>query len=218
MNGHTKAATRARLLAKLIRGRADGHPRRRRALLTAARHLHDVTANLLDADTDTDGIPQDADASISAAYRALTTTGTDVPLTLLHYVTDPVTGARTELPELDLIHPEFRYRARELRARHLYVIEMGHLDSRDEDVVLAALGALCDLHREWDQLTEDARDELRRDRTRPVIYRTQDGLRTAEHLRGHLTVRDGTRVIASLDVPEHTAPGDIWQLINQAAA
>ncbi|NGO67867.1 hypothetical protein [Streptomyces boncukensis] len=216
MNGHTKAATRARLLGKLVRGRANGHPRRR-ALLAAARHLHDTAANFLDA-ADTEKMPETADASIRAAYRALMRPGTGVPLALLHYVSDPVTGYRTELPELDLIHPTFRYRARELRARHLYVIEMGHLDSHDEDVVLAALGALCDLHREWDQLTEDARDELRRDRTRPVVYRAHDGQRSAEHLRGHLTVLDGVRVIASLDVPEHTAPGDIWQLINQAAA
>lgn len=216
MNGHTKAATRARLLAKLIRGRADSHPRRR-ALLAAVRHLHDATADLLDA-ADTEGMPEAGDASISAACRALMTTGTDLPPVLLRYVTDPVTGSCPGLPELDLVHPTFRYRARDLRARHLYVIEMGHLDSQDEDVVLAALGALLDLHREWDRLTEDARDELRRDRTRPVVYRTHDGRRSAEHLRGHLTVFDGTRVIASLDVPEHTAPGDVWQLINQAAA
>lgn len=216
MNRHTKAATRACLLGKLVRGRADGHPRRR-ALLAAAGHLHDTAANFLDA-ADTEEMPEAADASIRAAYRALMTTGTGVPLALLHYVTDPVTGYRTELPELDLIHPTFRYRARELRAHHLYVIEMGHLDSHDEDVALAALAALCDLHREWDQLTEDARDELRRDRTRPVVYRAHDGKRSAEHLRGHLTVFDGTRVVSSLDVPERTAPGDIWQLINQAAA
>lgn len=29
MNGHTKAATRARLLGKLVRGRANGHPDRK---------------------------------------------------------------------------------------------------------------------------------------------------------------------------------------------
>ncbi|WP_019548594.1 hypothetical protein [Streptomyces sulphureus] len=215
MNAHAKAATRARLLGKLIRGRATGHPRRR-ALLTAARHLHDTSGALLDH-ADTDGLPDDADTSIWAAHRALINRATGLAPALLQYVTAPVTGHAPTLPELDLIHPTFRYRARDLRARHLYVIEMGHLDSHDEDVALAAYSALADLHREWDQLTDDARDELRVDRTRPVVYRTADGRRSAEHLRGHLTVLDGTSVIASLDVPDHTAPGEVWQLINQAA-
>lgn len=214
MNAHTKAATRARLLGKLARSHAHGHPRHR-ALLAAARHLHDASAALL-GHADTDGLPEAADTAIWSAYRAFMNGDTGLAPALLGYVTAPVTGDAPELPELDLIHPEFRYRARDLRARHLYVIEMGHLDSHDEDVVLAAFSALLDLHREWDQLTDDARDELRRDRTRPVVYRTHDGQRSAEHLHGHLTVFDGTRVIASLDVPDHAAPGEVWQLINEA--
>ncbi|MEV6565898.1 hypothetical protein [Streptomyces kronopolitis] len=214
MNAHTKAATRARLLGKLVRGRAAGHPRHR-ALLDAARHLHDASAALLDH-ADTDGLPDAANAAIWAAYRAFTSGDTGLEPALLWYVTAPVTGHAPELIEPDLIHPTFRYRARDLRARHLYVIEMGHLDSHDEDVALAAFSALLDLHREWGQLLDDARDELSVDRARPVVYRTRDGSRSAEHLRGHLTVFDGTRVIASLDVPDHTAPGEVWQLITQA--
>lgn len=216
MNAHVKAATRARLLGKLIRGQAKGHPRRR-ALLAAARHLRSASAALLDH-ADTDGLPAAADDAINAAYRAVRDSGADLPPALLRYVTAPVAGRAPELPELDLIHPGFRYRARDLRARHLYVIEMGHLDSHDEDVALAALGALADLHREWDQLTDDAHDELSRDRARPVVYRTHDGRRSAEHLHGHLTVFDGTRVIATFDVPDHTDPGEVWRLITTAAA
>ncbi|MCX5326321.1 hypothetical protein [Streptomyces sp. NBC_00120] len=218
MNAHVKAATRARLLGNLVRGRAARHPKGR-AIEAAASHLHDVAAALLDsADELTGHMPEDAETALWAAFRELKSGDTGIPTALLWYVTAPVNGYGSGLPELDLIHPALRFRERELRARHLYVIEMGHLNSPDDEVAMAALGSLLDVHREWDELTDDAADELRRDRSRPTTYRTADGRRSAEHLRGRLTIFEGPRVIAEPDVPDWAAPGEVWQLIKDAPA
>ncbi|MFD8774514.1 hypothetical protein [Streptomyces sp. NPDC059916] len=216
MNAHVKAATRARLLGNLVRGRAARHPKGR-AIEAAASHLHDVAAALLDsADELTGQMPEDAETALWAAFRELKSGDTGIPTALLWYVTAPVNGYGSGLPELDLIHPTLRFRERELRARHLYVIEMGHLNSPDDEVAMAALGSLLDVHREWDELTDDAADELRRDRSRPVTYRTADGRRSAEHLRGRLTVFEGPSIIAELDLPDWATPGEVWQLIKDA--
>ncbi|MFZ3595083.1 hypothetical protein [Streptomyces sp. BH104] len=218
MNAHVKAATRARLLGNLVHGRAAQHPRRR-ALEAAARHLHDLSAALLDsADQPTGRLPEGAEGPYWAAHRELRSGDTGIPAQLLWYVSVPVYGERPELDDLDLIHPALCFREREIRARQMYVLELGHLNSSDDQVVLAALGSLLDVHREWDELKEDAADEIRRDRTRPTVYRTADGKRSAEHLRGRLAVFEGQTVIAELDVPDYVPAGEVWQLINDAPA
>ncbi|MFE0765400.1 hypothetical protein [Streptomyces smyrnaeus] len=148
MNAFVKAATRARLLGKLVRGHAAEHPQRR-ALLAAARHLHDASAALLaTADGPAGHLGDDTKAALTAARRCLA--AVDVPTILLAYVTAPVTGELPTLPALDLPHSTTRAHANELRAWHLSALN--HINDRDDEMAMAALDALIDVHRGWTDL------------------------------------------------------------------
>ncbi|QKW06970.1 hypothetical protein HUT18_11740 [Streptomyces sp. NA04227] len=148
MNAHAKAATRARLLGNLVRGRAMIHPQRR-AYEAAARHLHDASAALLDSTDDLTGQLDDATkAALKAARRCLA--ATDVPTILLPYVTAPVTGELPTLPALDLPHSTTRAHANSLRAWRLGALD--RINDCNDEMAMAALDALIDVHRGWADL------------------------------------------------------------------
>ncbi|MFI9026344.1 hypothetical protein [Streptomyces sp. NPDC053560] len=216
MNSYVKAATRARLLGNIVRGRAADHPRRR-AVLAVARHLHDASLAFLDeADKPAAHVPEAAGAALLAARDAARAAGTGVSPVVVDHVAEIVTGERVRHYDLHPLHFEHLDAERTIRARLLAVHESGHLDSRDEDVALAALSSLVDLHADHDELAATVRTYGRWNRDLPVTYRTADGRRTAELRSGHLTVHEGSRLLAEIDVPEEMTPAGAWDLIAAA--
>lgn len=217
MNTYVKAATRARLLGNLIRGRASGHPRRR-ALLAMSRYLHAASTALLDhADEPGPHVPEEAEEALWAARRAAITANAGILPMVVDHVTEPVTGDRVTLTRLDPAHFPHVEAERALAAHLLDLREHGHLDSPDEQIAYAAFTAMLDLHAEYGQLAEDVAEYGRWDRSRPASYRTADGRRTAQHSPGHLAVFEGSQKVADLDVPEDITPRQVWQLIADAA-
>lgn len=210
MNQHVKAATRARLLAGIVRHRAEGHPHGDQLRLTA-RQLGQAAAVLLGLGGGHD-ITERAERILSNARR-LAPEG--FPTDVLGYVSAPLTGYNPGMHDLMPADPQHARRERILRARLLAVTEAGHLDSTDEDVARAALIALLDIHAEHAVLAADVKLHGRID-AQPTVYRPTFGPRTAQHLPGRLTVFDGGQLLAELAVPFGITPGEIWRLIDTA--
>ncbi|MCX4550565.1 MULTISPECIES: hypothetical protein [unclassified Streptomyces] len=211
MNQHAKAATRARLLADLIRGRADQHPEggELRSIVQNLRRA----AGAFRAAGPTSGVPNLAAACLTRARMTAARTDTGIAITVFDYVTAPVTGWTPYLPDLLPADPKHVRQENELHARNFEL--SGHLDSREEDVLTAALVALVDLHGEYERLAAEVALHGRAD-TPPTTFRPHTGSRTAAHLPGHLTVFDGGLILAELEVPYDITPGEIWQLIRTA--
>ncbi|MFE4796202.1 hypothetical protein ACFRFL_14060 [Streptomyces sp. NPDC056708] len=212
MNNAVKAATRARLLASIVRGRASRHPEGK-ALRTIARHLDRASKALLEA-AHTNGLPDAADDAIWAARLAAANVETGVSTAVFEHITAPVTGYFPELRDLLPANPEHARRANELRADFLDLVR--HLDCRDEDVTRAVLHGLIRVHNAYELLADEVEEHGRAD-ARPTTFRPHTGTRSAEHLPGRLTVFDGGRIVAELTVPFDVTSGEIWQLIQQTA-
>ncbi|MGW3736635.1 hypothetical protein [Streptomyces sp. NPDC005148] len=214
MNTHAKAATRAQLLAEIVRGRAQDHLEGN-ALRTIARNLKRAAAELRKA-ADTDRLPDEADQALWRARMTAARAETGIPAAVIDHVAALATGYAPDLPDLpDLLpaDPEHVRRENELRARFLDLSR--HLDARDEDVANAVLVALIRLHSDYDRLAAEVEVHGRADQA-PTTYRPHEGARTAAHLPGHLTVFDGGLILTELAVPFDITPGEIWQLIKTA--
>ncbi|MEC3995193.1 hypothetical protein VSR01_17290 [Actinacidiphila sp. DG2A-62] len=212
MNQYVKAATRARLLAGVIRGRAQGHPQGRELRLTA-HQLGQAAAVLLGLG----GSHDIAERAQTILWRARTTAPEGFPTDVIGYASAPLTGYNPGMADLMPADPAHARRERALRARLLAVTEAGHLDSRDEDVVRAALIALIDVHAEHAELAAAVELHGRID-AHPTVYRPLRGARTGQHLPGRLAVFDGDQLVAELPVPFDITPGEIWRLIATVQA
>ncbi|WNI20376.1 hypothetical protein [Actinacidiphila sp. ITFR-21] len=210
MNQHMKAATRARLLAGVIRGRAQTHPQGKQLRLTA-RQLSQAATVLLGLG----GSHDIAERAETILWRARTTAPEGFPADVLDYVSAPLTGYNPGMPDLMPADPQHARRERALRARLLAVTEARHLDSGDEDVVRAALTALLDIHADHAELAAEVELHGRID-ANPTVYRPHRGARTAQHLPGRLAVFDGGQLLAELPVPYGITPVEIWRLIDTA--
>ncbi|WP_327123700.1 hypothetical protein [Streptomyces sp. NBC_01727] len=211
MNTHAKAATRAQLLAEIVRGRAQDHPEAN-ALRTIARNLKRAATELRKA-TGTDRLPDEADQALWRARMAAARAETGIPAAVIDHVSALATGYAPDLPDLLPADPEHVRQENELRARFLDLSR--HLDARDEDVANAVLVALIRLHSDYDRLAAEVAVHGRADQA-PTTYRPHEGSRTAAHLPGHLTVFDGGLILTELAVPFDISPGEIWQLIKTA--
>ncbi|WP_329157513.1 hypothetical protein OHB49_02465 [Streptomyces sp. NBC_01717] len=211
MNTHLTAATRAQLLAKIVRGRAQDHPEGN-ALRNIARNLTRAAKELREA-ADADRLPDAADQALWRARMAAARAVTGIPAAVIDYVSAPAIGYAPDLPDLLPADPEHVRQENELRARFLDLSR--HLDCRDEDVANAVLVALIRLHSDYDHLAAEVEVHGRADQA-PTTYRPHEGARTAAHLPGHLTVFDGGRILSELAVPFDITPGEIWQLIKTA--
>jgi hypothetical protein len=208
MNQYVKAATRARLLAGVIRGRAQDHPQGTELRLTA-RQLGQAAAVLLGLG----GSHDIAERAERILWNARRLAPVGFPTDVLGYVSAPLTGYNPGMHDLMPANPRHARRERILRARLLAVTEAGHLDSADEDVARAALIALLDVHAEHAELAAEVELHGRID-VHPTVYRPRWGARTAQHLPGRLTVFDGGQLLAELPVPFGITPGEIWRLID----
>ncbi|WP_326814028.1 hypothetical protein [Streptomyces sp. NBC_01763] len=211
MNANLKAATRATLLAGIIRGRTKGHPEAT-ALRAIATNLTRA-AGILRKAADSDRLSDDADQALWRARMTAARAETGIPAAVIDYVSALAIGYEPDLPDLLPADPEHVRQENELRARFLDLSR--HLDARDEDVANAVLVALIRLHSDYDRLADDVALHGRADQL-PTTYRPHEGTRTAVHLPGHLTVFDGGLILAELAVPFAITPGEIWQLIKSA--
>lgn len=210
MNQHTSTAQRARLLAGIIRGHADGHPDAK-ALLLVARQLGQAGAVLRGLGGDHD-ITARAEATL---WRTRMAAPKSFPSEVIGYVSAPLAGRLPGLGDLMPANPEHARRERALNARLLGVLGSGLLDSSDDQEVAAALVGLLDIHTAHAALAAEVKVHGRVD-AHPTVYRPHSGMRTAQHLPGRLTVFDGGHVLAELTVPYDITPGEVWQLIRNA--
>lgn len=208
MNQHTTAARRARLLAGIVRGRADGHPEAK-ALRLVARQLGQAAAVLRGLGGDHDI----ADRAQAILWRARMAAPEGFPAYVIGYVSAPLAGYLPGLDDLMPADPAHVRRERALRARLLDVIGSGLLGSSDDQEVTAALVGLLDVHAAHAALAAEVEIHGRAD-AHPTVYRPHTGTRTAQHLPGRLTVFDDGQVLAELNVPYGITPGEVWQLIR----
>ena len=208
MNQHTKAAHRARLLAGIVRGRAEGHPEAR-ALRLTARALGQAAGVLLGRCGDHD-IATRAQAVLT---RARHVAPADFPADVIDYVSAPLTGHFPGLRDLVPANPFHARRERGLRARLFGITAAGLLDSSDDEEVIAALVGLLDVHAAHAALAAEVELHGRAD-AQPTVYRPHTGTRTAHHLPGRLTVFDGGQVLAELPAAYDITPGEVWQLVR----
>lgn len=208
MNQHTSTAQRARLLAQIIRGHADGHPDAK-ALRLVARQLGQASAVLRGLGGSHD-IAARAEAIL---YRARMFAPESFPPEVIGYVSAPLTGDLADLNDLMPANPVHAHRERALRARRLGVLVTGLLNSSDDQEVTAALVGLLDVHTAHAALAAEVEIHGRAD-AQPTTYRPHIGTRSAQHLPGRLTVFDGGQVLAELAVPYGVTPGEVWQLIR----
>ncbi|MFC7791361.1 hypothetical protein [Streptomyces cinereoruber] len=207
MNQHDKAATRARLLAGIIRSRAKGHPDAP-ALRAVARSLGKVARHLLDGSGD-----DAAERAHTALWQIRRAAPLSLPSDVIAYVSAALDGRNPGLHDLMPANPEHAHREGQLRARLLDLTEAGHLDSAEEAIVAAALAALLDLHTEHAALAEDVADHGRAD-AQPTAFRPHHSPLTGTHLPGRLTVSLHGRLIAELHVPYGITPDEIWQILR----
>ncbi len=155
MTPYTTTARRLMNLAVVVRGRAY-HPKRY-MIETVAGALEDAAIAIQSTPVDEPGqLPQPAVDVLEEARELLTGHDFMIPAAVIGYATAPVTGRAPQLPP---VHTDSEPLARldaELRARRLALVELGHLSSRDDDVLRAAFTALIVLHRQHDRLTATA--------------------------------------------------------------
>ncbi|MGA5599588.1 hypothetical protein ACPCUF_00880 [Streptomyces griseoincarnatus] len=155
MTPYTATARRLMNLAVVVRGRAY-HPKRY-MIETVAGAIEDAAIAIQSTPVDEPGqLPAPAATALREAAELLTRNDFMIPTTVIGYATAPVTGRAPQLPP---VHTDSEPLARldaELRARRLALVELGHLSSRDDDVLRAAFTALIVLHRQHDRLTATA--------------------------------------------------------------
>lgn len=154
---HPQVATARRLmhLARVVRGRAY-HPKRY-MVETLAGALEDAAIALQSAPVDEPGqLPQPAVDALREATDLLTQHDFMIPAAIVGYATAPVTGVLPAMEPLPAVSPQIARQDAELRARRMALIERGHLTSRDEEVLDAALTGLLVLHRQHERLSAAA--------------------------------------------------------------
>ncbi|MEU2264991.1 hypothetical protein ABZ568_00755 [Streptomyces olindensis] len=152
MSAPQVAATRRLMhLARIVRGRAH-HPQRfmvetlAGAIEDAADIIRDYPIPCLDE------VPLAANFPLREATDLLTQHDFMIPAAILGYATAPLTGVLPQMEPLNAVSLQLARQDADLRARRMALIEHGHLNSRDEDVLDAALTGLMGLHRKHERL------------------------------------------------------------------
>ncbi|WP_330435828.1 hypothetical protein OIC43_37100 [Streptomyces sp. NBC_00825] len=102
-------------------------------------------------------LPQVALDMLQEAVDLLTDHDFRIPATIIGYTVAPVTGALPQMDQLDAVSMQLARQDADLRARRATVIEHGHLNSRDDEVLTAALTGLLVLHRSHERLAASIR-------------------------------------------------------------
>ncbi|CAM5479810.1 MULTISPECIES: hypothetical protein [Streptomyces] len=151
MSVYLASARRLMALAAVVRGRAY-HPQRY-MIETLAGAIEDAAIALQTSPVDEPGqIPQPAADAVREATDLLAQHDFMIPAAVLGYATAPITGVLPTMEPLNAVSVQLARQDIDLRARRLAIIEHGHLNSRDDEVLNAALTGLIALHRKHERL------------------------------------------------------------------
>ncbi|GGZ73089.1 hypothetical protein ACFOOM_01085 [Streptomyces echinoruber] len=151
MSAYLATARRLMHLAAVVRGRAY-HPKRY-MIDTLAGALEDAAIAIQSHPVDEPGqLPQPAADALQEATELLTRHDFMIPAVIVGYATAPITGTMPQMRPLHAVSTQLAHQDADLRARRLALIEHGHLSSRDEEVLHAALTGLLVLHRRHERL------------------------------------------------------------------
>jgi hypothetical protein len=151
MSAYLATVRRLNHLAAVVRGRAH-HPQRY-MIETLAGALEDAAIAIQSFPVDEPGqLPQPAVDALREATELLTENDFMIPAAIVGYATAPVTGSTPQMEPLNAVSLQLARQDADLRARRMALIEHGHLNSRDEAVLNAALTGLLVLHRKHERL------------------------------------------------------------------
>lgn len=148
-------ATARRLmhLARVVRGQAY-HPQRYMiaTLAGAIEEAADIVRDYPLAFGEPGELPLAATFPLREATDLLTEHDFMIPAVIIRYATAPLTGDLPKMEQLSAVSVQLARQDADLRARRAALIEHGHLKSRDDEVLLAALSGLIVLHRQHERL------------------------------------------------------------------
>ncbi|MER6632240.1 hypothetical protein ABT301_29170 [Streptomyces sp. NPDC000987] len=151
MSAHLATANRLMHLAAVVRGRAH-HPQRF-MVETLAGAIEDAAIAIRQTPVDEpDQLPQAATDVLREATGLLTEHDFMIPAVIIGYATAPVTGVLPQMEPLQAVSVQLARQDADLRARRTALVEHGHLNARDEEVLDAALTGLIVLHRKHERL------------------------------------------------------------------
>ncbi|WP_086859795.1 hypothetical protein [Streptomyces milbemycinicus] len=151
MSAYLAAVRRLNHLAAVVRGRAY-HPQRY-MIETLAGAIEDAAIAIQTFPVDEPGqLPQGATDALREAADLLTQHDFMIPAAILGYATAPVTGQLPKMEPLKAVSVQLARQDADLRARRFAIVEHGHLNSRDDEVLTAALTGLIALHRKHERL------------------------------------------------------------------
>ncbi|MDQ0961986.1 MULTISPECIES: hypothetical protein [unclassified Streptomyces] len=151
MSAYLASARRLNHLARVVRGQAV-HPQRYMIDMLAGV-LEDAAMTVESVPVDELGqFPQVALDMIQETVDLLTEHDFMIPAVIVRYAVAPVTGDLPTMDELGAVSVQLARQDADLRARRFALIEHGHLNSRDDEVLTAALGGLATLHRRHERL------------------------------------------------------------------
>ncbi|MEU1180597.1 hypothetical protein ABZ464_23645 [Streptomyces sp. NPDC005820] len=151
MSAYLATVRRLNHLAAVVRGRAH-HPQRY-MIETLAGAIEDAAIAIQTFPVDEPGqLPQGATDALREATDLLTQNDFMIPAAIIGYATAPVTGEMPQMEPLQAVSIRLARQDVDLRARRFALVEHGHLNSRDEEVLNAALTGLVALHRQHERL------------------------------------------------------------------
>ncbi|MFF4179675.1 hypothetical protein [Streptomyces sp. NPDC001750] len=151
MSPYVTTARRLMHLARVVRGQAH-HPKRY-MIETLVGAIEGAAMAMASTPVDEPGqFPQPVRDMIRDATDMLTQHDFKIPAAIIGYATAPVTGVLPTMGQLDPVSVQLARQDADLRARRATVIEHGHLNSRDDEVLTAALSGLLVLHRKHERL------------------------------------------------------------------
>ncbi|MFB0617263.1 hypothetical protein [Streptomyces sp. AGS-58] len=153
MSAYQHTARRLTHLAALVRTRAY-HPQR--YMVETLASAIDFTADIIRdhplASPETPEVSPAAEAALREVTDLLAQYDFMIPACIIDYATAPLTGVMPTMQPLQAINERFAQRDADLRARRTAIVEHGHLNSRDDEVLEAALDGLMILHRKHARL------------------------------------------------------------------
>ncbi|MDQ0762037.1 hypothetical protein [Streptomyces canus] len=154
MSAYLATARRLNHLAAVVRGRAY-HPQHF-MIETVAGAIEDAAIAIQSSPVDEPGqLPQPAVDALREATDLLTQHDFMIPAVIVDYATAPVTGVMPQMEPLKAVGVRLARLDADLRARRFAIVEHGHLNSRDEEVLNAALIGLTVLHRRHERLAAE---------------------------------------------------------------
>ncbi|MET8746843.1 hypothetical protein [Streptomyces sp. NPDC004728] len=151
MSPYATTVRRLMLLATVVRGQAQ-HPQRPMTE-TLAGVIEDAAMAVQTVVVDEpEQLPQVALNMLQEAVDLLTDHDFRIPAAIIGYAVAPVTNTLPQMDQLGAVSVQLARQDADLRARRATVIEHGHLNSRDDEVLTAALTGLIVLHRKHERL------------------------------------------------------------------